>query len=138
MGKLAPLAVLLLAACVGHGGGGIRPLRPLEIATAPYEPVATTALAGSLMYEGGCLLFRDEQTGAILMPVWPEGSTFNGTAVMFHEPGKTDQRVMVAEEFLMSGQPLQWATLNAVRYQPLQHQCGAYLPFFAAKVRPAN
>lgn len=137
MGKLTPLALLLLGGCVSQGVG-IRPLRPLEIATAPYHRIETAALAGSLMYEGGCLLFRDEQSGSILMPVWPAGSAFNGTAVAFHEPGKTDQRVMVAEEFLMSGQPLRWPALHAAAYQPLEHQCGAYQPFFVAKVRPAN
>lgn len=137
MGKLTSLALLLLAGCVSHGSA-IRPLRPLEIATAPYRQVETAALAGSLIYEGGCLLFRDAQSGAILMPVWPAGSTFNGTAVTFHEPAKTDQRVMVAEQFLMSGQPLQWAALDASTYQPLQRQCGGYQPFFVASVRPAD
>jgi hypothetical protein len=118
---------------------GIRPLRPLEIATAPYQDVATTDMPGSLMYEGGCLLFRNEQRRAILMPVWPSGSIFNGTAVVFHEPGKTDQRIMIAEEFVLSGQPTQWSTLDpAAAYASLRRQCGAYQPFFVSSVRPAN
>jgi hypothetical protein len=136
MRKLGWMIALPLAGCVSHAG--IRPLRPLEIATAPYRGLATEARAGSLMYEGGCLLFRDDRSGAIVMPVWPSGSIFNGTALVFHEPGKTDQRIMVAEEFLMSGLPEQWAALGGPVYGPIQHQCGAYAPFFVSSVRPAN
>ncbi|MGE5563544.1 MAG: hypothetical protein ACM3ZV_09580 [Bacillota bacterium] len=116
----------------------VRPLRPLEIATAPYHDVATTALTGTLMYEGGCLLFRDEDSRAILMPVWPAGSSFNGTALLYHLPGKADQWVAVGQEMLVYGQPLQWATLNSPVYQPAQHQCGAFAPFFVSAVRPAD
>lgn len=133
---VAVLAVTLpLGACVTHGG--VRPLRPLEIATAPYQQVATTALTGSLMYEGHCLLFRDEASGALLLPVWPDGSTFNGTAVLFHQPGKADQRVMVAEEFRMDGQALQWTSLLGEAYAPFQREC-AMPPFFVSRVRPAD
>ena len=89
------------------------------------------------MYEGNCLLFRDEATKIYLMPVWPYGSSFNGTGLLFHQPGKTDQRIMVAEEFLMEGQPLQWSTLSGVTYAPFLSQCG-YQPFFVSSVRPAN
>jgi hypothetical protein len=135
MRKAGLLIGILLGGCVSHGG--VRPLRPLEIATAPYHQVATTALTGSLMYEGQCLLFRDEQSGALLMPVWPDGSTFNGTAVLFHQPGKADQRVMVAEEFRMDGQPLQWTTLLGETYEPFQRVCGIQ-PFFVTRVRPAD
>lgn len=127
--------MLLLAGCVQQPG--IKPLRPLDIPTAAYQAVVTAALSGTLMYESNCLLFRDDTNGAILLPVWPTGSTFNGTSLIFHEPGKAEQRVMVAESFLMSGQPLQWATLGAPTYQPFQRQCGAQ-PFFVSKVRPAN
>lgn len=126
---------LALGGCIGHGG--VRPLRPLEIATAPYHQVATTALTGSLMYEGGCLLFRDEASGALLMPVWPDGSSFNGTAVLFHQPGKADQRVMVAEEFRMDGQALDWSSLFGEAYEPFQRVC-AMPPFFVSRVRPAD
>jgi hypothetical protein len=118
--------------------GGIRPLRPLEIATAPYHEVATTAFTGSLMYEGGCLLFRDDASGAILLPVWPVGSIFNGSALLFHEPGKADQWVAIAQEFVMYGQPLAWPTLGAPVYQPFHQECGGYQPFFVSAVRPAN
>ena len=136
MRKAALFLVLMLGGCMHYHG--VRPLRPLEIATAPYHQLATTALTGSLTNEGGCLLFRDDGSGAILLPVWPVGSTFNGTAVLFREPAKADQRVLVTEEFVMSGQPLQWTTLGAAPYQPFQSQCGAFPPFFVSGVRPAN
>jgi hypothetical protein len=131
------LAILLLGGCMSSQPR-VRPLRPLEIATAPYREVATAATTGSLMYEGGCLLFHEEETGALVLPVWPAGSTFNGTAVLFHHPGKMDQRIVVAEEFQMAGQPVDWATLAGAAYQPVQHQCGAYQPFFVSEVRPAD
>jgi hypothetical protein len=137
MRKAALVAILLLSGCVSDHPA-IRPLRPLEIATAAYQPVATTALTGSLMYEGGCLLFRDEGSGALLMPVWPAGSSFNGTALLYHLPGKSDQWVAVSQEVMLYGQPLQWPTLSGVFYQPFQHQCGSYAPFFVSSVRPAD
>ena len=90
------------------------------------------------MYEGECLLFRNEQSGAILMPVWPAGSSFNGTALLFHLPGKSDQWVAVSQEVLLYGQPLQWTTLESTPYLPFQNQCGAYQPFFVTDVRPAD
>ena len=52
-------ALALLAGCVTTPG--IRPLKPLEIPTAPYQEVVTSSLLGSLSYEGGCLLFHDEK-----------------------------------------------------------------------------
>ncbi|HEY7005010.1 MAG TPA: hypothetical protein VH392_00865, partial [Sphingomicrobium sp.] len=116
----------------------VRPLRPLEIPTAPYQAMATTTLTGSLMYEGGCLLFRDEDSGSLLMPVWPTGSSFNGTALLYHLPGKSDQWVAVSQQELLYGQPIQWTTLGAPEYQPFQSQCGAYAPFFVTAVRPAD
>jgi len=129
-------AFLLLSGCISHSGG-IRPLRPLEVATAPYQEAVTASLTGSLMYEGGCLLFRNDEGGAPLMPVWPAGSIFNGTSVIFHQPGKTDQPVLVGEEFVMEGQPLSWPALSAAAYSPFQQQC-AVQPFLVARVRPAN
>jgi hypothetical protein len=134
--RKAGLAVaMLLCGCASHSGP--RPLRPLEVATAPYHQVVTAALTGSLMYEGDCLLFRDEESGALLLPVWPAGSSFNGTAVLFHLPGKAEQRVMVAEEFRMDGQPLEWTTLAGEAYAPFQRECGVQ-PFFVSRVRPAD
>jgi hypothetical protein len=137
MRKAGLIAVLALSACV-NDHPAVRPLRPLEIPTAPYQPLATTALTGSLMYEGGCLLFRDEESGAIIMPVWPAGSSFNGTALLYHLPGKSDQWVAVAQEALLYGQPIRWGTLTGAPYLPVQHQCGAYPPFFVTNVRPAD
>jgi hypothetical protein len=137
MRKAVLVAILALGGCMSEHPA-VRPLRPLEIATAPYQDMATTALTGSLMYEGGCLLFRDEESRAILMPVWPAGSSFNGTALLYHLPGKSDQWVAVAQEVVLYGQPLQWATLNSPVYEPAQHQCGAFAPYFVSSVRPAD
>ena len=136
MRKSGLLALAMLGAC--GGDPHIRPLRPLEIATAPYQEVATTALTGTLMYEGGCLLFHDDIDGTLLLPVWPTGSSFNGTAVLFHHPGKADQWLMVTQEFLMQGQPLGPAALEGAVYRPVEHQCGQYPPFFVAAIRPAD
>src|SRR5438876_9925881 len=94
MRQIFYLSALVLAGCVSSG---VHPLRPLEIPTAPYIGAPTTALTGTLMYESGCLLFRDERNRHRLVPVWPEGSIFNGTSVIFHEPGKSDQRIGVGE-----------------------------------------
>ena len=127
------IAALLLTGC---GSPGVHPLRPLEIPTAPNGGVSTTALTGSLMFEGGCLLFRDDDKRFQLEPVWPVGSTFNGTSVIFHEPGRADQRIVVAEEFLMLGQPLQWSRITSPRVL-LQRRCGGE-PFAVLGVRPAN
>lgn len=137
MRKTGLVAFVAVCGCVYHQPM-VRPLHPLEIATAPYQDVATTALTGTLMYEGGCLLFRDEGSRAILMPVLPAGSSFNGSAISYHLPGKSDQWVAVAEEVVLYGQPLQWQTLAGPDYQPVHNQCGAYAPFFVTNVRPAN
>lgn len=128
-------SLLLLAGCVSNNG--IRPLRPHELAVAPYQETITSALTGTLMYEGGCLMFRNEGVAGYLLPVWPVGSTFNGTSVIFHEPGKVDQPVLIGEEFVMSGQPLPWSTLAAPTYLPFHNQCGVQ-PFFVSSVRPAD
>src|SRR5438309_2767724 len=116
---LTPL--LSLAGCVGIPT--VRSLRPLEIATAPYLDLITSTHAGSLMSEGHCVLFRDAATGAHLLPVWPPGSSFNGEAVIFHEPAKADQRIVIAQQFVMSGHEARWADLSS-DYAPFQHQCG--------------
>jgi len=137
MRKVRLLAILVLGGCMSNHPA-VRPLRALEIATAPYQPLVTTALTGTLMYEGECLLFRDDHSGIILMPVWPAGSSFNGTALLYHLPGKSDQWVEVSQEVLLSGQPIGWTTLGGMSYHPLQRQCGAYAPFFVSQVRPAD
>jgi len=137
MRKAGWLVLLLLQACVDDGRGHIRPLRPLELATSPYDGVNSAALVGSLMYEHGCLLFRDEATRALLLPVWPTGSIFNGTSVIFHEPAKSDQPILVAQQFMITGRRLPWSALASDIYGPFQQQCGA-TPFLVSKVRPAN
>jgi hypothetical protein len=126
--------VLALGSCVSHS---LHPLRPLEIPTAPYNGISTAALTGSLMYEGGCLLFRDEGDRVQLMPVWPDGSSFNGTSVTFHEPGKTEQRIIVGEEFLMEGQPIHWARIRDPQAPLYQQKCHRE-PFAVLGVHPAN
>ena len=126
--------LLLLSGCASPG---VHPLRPLEIATAPYQGIVTSALTGSLMYEGDCLLFRDERDRLHLFPVWPDGTLFNGTSVIFHEPGKADQRVVVGEEFLMEGQPVQWSRIPNPRIVLHQQRCGGQ-PFAVLGIRPAN
>jgi hypothetical protein len=136
MRKTGMAALVLLAGCISHPT--IRPLRPLEIPTAPYQEVVTSSLVGSLAYEGGCLLFHDEKSHGWLLPVWPAGTTFNGSEVFFHVPHKPDQRLVVTEEFVMGGQPLSWSKLPAGTYQPIEHQCGAYQPFLVSSVRPAD
>jgi hypothetical protein len=131
------IAALLLEGCVANGHNGIRPLRPLELATSPYEGKIASAHTGSLMYENGCLLFREDESEARFLPVWPTGSIFNGTSVIFHEPGKTDQPVLVAQQFVMEGSALSWAELQGIAYAPFEHQCGSQ-PFAVAKVRLAD
>jgi hypothetical protein len=126
--------MLLLTGCASNGP---QPLRPLEIATAPYRGIATAAVTGSLMYEGGCLLFRDQDTRLQLLPVWPDGTTFNGTSVTFHEPARADQRIVLTEEVQLAGQPLQWSSIPGPRTVVEQRQCGA-TPFAVLSVRPAN
>lgn len=128
----------MLASCAtSYPHRGIRPLRPLELATAPYTDNVTDALSGSLLYEGGCLLFRDERSKALLLPVWPSGSIFNGTAVIFHAPGKTDQPILVTQELVIEGARQQWPSLEVATYAPFQQQCHAP-PFFVSRVRPAD
>jgi hypothetical protein len=115
----------------------VHPLKPLEIVTIPYHGIASKGLTGSLMYEGDCLLFRDDGNHLQLMPVWPDGSTFNGTSVTFHEPGKAEQRIIVGEEFRMEGLPLQWTNVANPRARIFAQQC-AREPFAVLGVHPAN
>ena len=135
MRRLALVAALpLLAGCAYHLHHGIRPLRPLELATAPYEGTVTTSLDGSLTYDGGCLLLRADRGGYVL-PVWPDGSIFNGTAVIFHQPGKASQPIMVAQQIEIDGRPMAWNQLPG--YEPFAYHCAA-VPFLVSKVRPAD
>ena len=124
-----------LSGCVSHSG--VHPLRPHDLATGPYQSVATAALTGSLLYEGSCLLFRDDENHVQLFPVWPVGSEFNGSLVVFHQPGKTEQRVVVGEEFLLQGRPATWSSLPGTTYEQFQAQCQSP-PFIVSGVKPAN
>lgn len=132
---LLAAASLMLAGCVAGEHRGIRPLRPLELATAPYVATVTTSMTGSLMYEGGCLLFRPEGNQPTLLPVWPYGTIFNGTSVIFHDPGKAAQPVLIEQEITIEGRPLGWNELPG--YAPFQNQCRA-APFMVSKVHPAD
>jgi hypothetical protein len=135
MRNAAVLFALLLGGCVSSHA--IRPLRPLELATAPYLDRIVEAHTGSLMYEDGCLLFRDDTSPRRLLPVWPDGSVFNGTSVIFHQPAKADQRIVIGEEFVMGGQSVDWPALPSTGYIPFRRQCGGQ-PFFVSGVRPAD
>ena len=123
MSGVLMLAGIGLQSCATTLHGGIRPLRPLELATAPYQGVVTSALTGSLMYEGGCLLFRDEQNETPILPIWPNGSVFNGTSLIFHEPAKASQPILLDQQIVMEGRTIPWNALPG--YAPFQNQCGA-------------
>jgi len=125
--------LLMLSGCVSSGP---HPLRPLEIPTVPYSGVVSSRLAGTLTYDSGCLLFRGDDR-VQLVPIWPDGTRFNGTSVTFHQPGRMDQTIVINEEFLMSGQPAQWTRLPGARIPLHQRVCGG-TPFAVAGVRPAN
>lgn len=129
------LAAFLLAGCASSLHHGIRPLRPLELATGPYDGIISQFVTGSLMYEGGCLLLRVQGSTAPLLPIWPNGSIFNGTSVIFHEPGKASQPIIVEQQVVLEGRTIGWDRLGG--YVPFQNQCRAE-PFLVSKVRPAD
>lgn len=133
--KLASFILALLLA--GCASSAVEPLQPLEIATVPYQGIPKTALTGSLLFEGGCLLFRDDSNHLQLFPVWPDGSSFNGSSVIFHEPGKADQLVALAEEFVMAGRPVPWSGFTNPRMALHRRHCGS-APFAVLGIRPAN
>jgi hypothetical protein len=134
MKRAVSVLIALLGGCASNA---VHPLRPLEIPIAPYNGITTAALTGSLIFEGGCLMFRDDGKRVHLVPVWPDGSIFNGTSVIFHEPGRADQRIVVGEEILLEGQPLQWSRVPGQRIVLHQRRCGGE-PFAVLGVRPAN
>lgn len=125
---------LLLAGCVSNG---VQPLRPLEIATGPYNGFVAATHTGTLAYEHGCLTFYDDAHRLALMPVWPEGTIFNGTSLIFHKPGKADQPIVLNQEFVLSGQPLIWSAVPGPHGPLFERQCGG-IPFSVAEVQPAN
>jgi hypothetical protein len=134
MRKSALAAMVLLQACAPHS---IRPLRPYEIATAPYHSADSETLVGSLMYEGGCLLFRSEDGRRQVLPIWPTGTIFQESLLTFHRPTKSDQKVTVAQEIQLQGQAADWSSLDVGLYERFRHQCGSQ-QFFVSAVTPAN
>jgi hypothetical protein len=135
MRKAILIGLLLnLEACASNG---VRPLRPYEIATGAYHPAAEEQLVGSLMYEGGCLLFTNEDRTRQLLPIWPDGTLFEESMVTFHQPAKAEQRLVIGEEIRLDGQAVDWPELDSVRYAPFRRQCAAQ-PFFVSAVTPAN
>jgi hypothetical protein len=104
---------------------------------APYREGGTQSHVGSLMYEGGCLLFDGEDGPTPLLPIWPAGSRFEESLITFHRPAKADQRVIIGEEVRLDGQAADWSDLPDSRLVPFQHQCGGQ-PFFVSAVTPAN
>jgi hypothetical protein len=135
MHKIMLIAFLVLTACVSSTA--IRPLRPHEIAIGPYYERPTQSFVGSLMYEGGCLMFGGENGGPRLLPIWPAGSKFEETLVTFHRPGKDDQRVTIGEEIRLDGVPSDWSKIGSSQFQSFQRQCDAE-PFFVSGLAPAN
>jgi len=124
---------LLLAGCATHG---VHPLRPLDVATAPYaEGAAVDEVSGSLTYDDHCLGFR-ELDGQRLLPIWPRDSVFNGTSLMFHRPGKAEQPLLINQEIAIRGEPLPAAYVQA-NFAPYARRCGG-VPFFVAEVAPAD
>lgn len=131
--RKAVWTLLALASC---SSGGVHPLRPLELPTASYlENVEFEGIAGSLTYDNNCLLFRTDK-GERLLTVWPYGTVFNGTSLMFHRPGKTDQPLLVDEQITISGERLPAGYVRS-HFEEYRQRCGG-TPFFVAAVRPAD
>jgi hypothetical protein len=128
---------LLLAGCATNENEPIRPLRPLELALSAYDGNISERLTGSLAYEDSCLMFRNDEAGPMLTPIWPKGTTFDGTALIYHEPGRADQSLLVTQQFRMGGRRVAWQQLSAQVYQPFQSQCRGE-PFLVSEVRPAD
>lgn len=130
-------AALLLAGCETPQNEPVRPLHPLELAMSTYDGNISEQLTGTLAYEDDCLLFRNDEAGPMLTPIWPNGTTFDGTALIYHEPGRVDQSLVVAQHFRMGGRRVTWQQLSAPVYQPFQNQCRGQ-PFLVSEVRPAD
>ncbi len=137
MRKWILLFTCALGACVAKDIHGPRPLKPQELAIAPYSPAWTEEMTGSLAYENGCLLFRDDRAGAPFTPIWPVGSVFNGTSVIFHSPGKADQPTIINEHITIAVRPADWSSLDPAYYAPFRNQCAAS-PVFVTALRPAD
>lgn len=57
------------------------------------------------------------------------------TAVIFHQPGKASQPIMVEQQVEIAGRPIPWTELPG--YAPFRHQCLAE-PFLVSAVGPAD
>jgi hypothetical protein len=124
---------LVLAGCAAQP---MHPLRPKDVPTAPYvEGASAEAVDGSLAWQDGCLLFRSD-AGNRLLPIWPHTSVFNGTALIFRRPGKTEQPVLVNQEIEIGGERLPAAYAQA-NFGPYVQRCGGQ-PFFVADIEPAS
>ncbi len=134
MRKICVIGLVLLQACAANK---IRPLRPNELATAPYHEAGTQTFVGSLMYEGNCLIFEDEGKTVRVLPIWPVGSTFEESLITFHQPGHAEQRLMVEQEIEITGEISSWTKISDPDLAPFQHQCGSE-PFFVTAMTPAN
>jgi len=133
----AILACAALQGCATNQREPVRPLRPLELAKSAYDGNVVEQLTGALAFEHDCLLFRSDIGGPLLTPIWPEGSSFDGTSVKYHEPARQEQPLLIAEHFVMGGRRVTWQQLSAPSYRPFQHQCQAE-PFLVSAVRPAD
>ena len=131
------LLVGLLAMLGACASTGVRPLRAYEIATGPYHSAVKDQVVGSLMYEGGCLLFVNEDRTRQLLPIWPTGTQFQESMVTFHQPAKADQRIIIGEEIRLDGEAVDWPQLEGATYAPFRHQCPGE-PFFVSATAPAN
>jgi hypothetical protein len=127
-------ALCLVAACATPSP--IPALRPHEIAIGPYHQRAEQSFAGSLMYEGGCLMFNGENGSPQLVPIWPFRTQFEDTLVTFHQPGKDDQHVAIGQEIRLDGVPSEWSQIGP-QFQSFERQCAAK-PFFVSTLAPAN
>jgi hypothetical protein len=134
MRKAMLIGLMALQACATPE---VRLLHHDEVATAPYHYLGKEQMVGSLMYEGGCLLFTDHDHTKQVLPIWPDGTQFEETLLTFHQPGRADQRVIVGEEIRLDGDDGDWSQLDPERYAPFSHQCGSK-PFFVTDVTPAN
>lgn len=134
MRKAILIGLITLQACATPE---VRLLHEDEVATAPYHYHGKEQMVGSLMYEGGCLLFTSHDHSRQVLPIWPDGTDFQEILLTFHQPGRADQRVIVGEEIRLDGETGDWAQLDPQRYAPFSHQCGSQ-PFFVSDVTPAN
>lgn len=134
MRKAILIGLITLQACATPE---VRLLHEDEVATAPYHYHGKEQMVGSLMHEGGCLLFTSHDHSRQVLPIWPDGTDFQEILLTFHQPGRADQRVIVGEEIRLDGETGDWAQLDPQRYAPFSHQCGSQ-PFFVSDVTPAN